>query len=241
MYHILILTDDFEPFKEIEKLLKEEFFQVSTMHVKEYDLNGYHHMSNYDMVCTNLFYPNGIHMKIINDLAMNTNCPILSFYDDLSNEEILKILQSGATSHLRFNHPPKLVVAKIKSILRVMHKLLKGKHDRITVGPITIDLDNREIIHHETLYTMTNVEYKILKVLVENRDQTVTKDLLIHRVWDNDSSATDNALGIHITRLRKKLMCRDHMSLIETVWGVGYRLNLKQCIEDHKNMTFALN
>ncbi|MFA7055778.1 MAG: response regulator transcription factor [Acholeplasmataceae bacterium] len=241
MYNILILTNDVEPFRELETLLKEEFFHVTTIILNGDDIKKCNNLGDYDLVCTNLFFPNGIHVKILNELTMMTRCPILSFYNDLTNEEILKILQSGATSHLRFNHPPKLVVAKIKSILRMMHKVYKHHHEKIFAGPITIDLDNREIINNGLMSPITNVEYKILRVLVENKDQTVTKDLLIHRVWDDDGSATDNALGIHITRLRKKLMCHNTYSLIETVWGVGYRLNLKQCQEDYQKLEYALN
>ena len=241
MYNILILTNDVEPFRELETLLKEEFFQVTTIILNGDDIKKCNNLEDYDLVCTNLFFPNGIHVKILNELTMMTRCPILSFYNDLTNEEILKILQSGATSHLRFNHPPKLVVAKIKSILRMMHKVYKHHHEKIFAGLITIDLDNREIINNGLMSPITNVEYKILRVLVENKDQTVTKDLLIHRVWDDDGSATDNALGIHITRLRKKLMCHNTYSLIETVWGVGYRLNLKQCQEDYQKLEYALN
>jgi len=240
LYNILILTNDAEPFKELETLLKEEFFNVTTIILDGNDLRKYGDLSDFELVCTNLFFPNGIHVKILNELSMLTRCPILSFYDDLNDEEILKILQSGATSHLRFNHPTKLVVAKIKSILRMMHKVYKHHRDLILVGPISIDLDNREIVNHGTLTPITNVEYRILRVLIENKDQTVTKDVLIHRVWDDDASATENALGIHITRLRKKLICFNNYSLIETVWGVGYRLNIKQCQEDYQKLEVAL-
>ncbi|MBN2268958.1 MAG: response regulator transcription factor [Acholeplasmataceae bacterium] len=240
MYNILILTNDAEPFKELESLLKEEFFNVTTIILDGNDLKKYGDLSEFDLVCTNLFFPNGIHVKILNELSMLTRCPILSFYDDLNNAEIIKILQSGATSHLTFKHPAKLVVAKIKSILRMMHKVYKHHHDKLCVGPISIDLDNRDIVNNGVLTPITNVEYRILRVLIEYKDQTVSKDLLIHRVWDDDSSATENALGIHITRLRKKLVCFENYSLIETIWGVGYRLNIKQCQEDFQKLELAL-
>lgn len=240
MYNILILTNDVDPFREIEALLKEEFFNVSTIILNGNDISKFNNLGDYDLVCTNLFFPNGLHVKLLNELSALTRCPILSFYNDLTNDDILKILQSGATSHLRFNHPPRLVVAKIKSILRMMHKVYKHHHEKVCVGPISIDLDNREITNNGYASPITNVEYKILRVLLESKDQTVTKDLLIHRVWD-DASATDNALGIHITRLRKKLMCHNMYSLIETVWGVGYRLNIKQCQEEYQKLEYALN
>ena len=88
---------------------------------------------------------------------------------------------------------------------------------------------NHQIKKGDETYHLTNVEYKILTILLESKDETVTKDRIINYVWDNDKSATDNALGIHITRLRKKLTYDQRTQLIETIWGVGYRLNYKLC------------
>jgi hypothetical protein len=118
LYNILILTNDFNPFREIEALLKEEFFNVTTIVLNGDDIKKYNNLQDYDLICTNLFFPNGLHMKILNELALITRCPILSFYDGLSDDEILKIHQSGATSHLSFDRPAKIIIAKIKSILR---------------------------------------------------------------------------------------------------------------------------
>ena len=100
---------------------------------------------------------------------------------------------------------------------------------RLTYGPIEIDLSNHQIKNQHKIHNLTKVEYKILTILLSSKDETVTKDRIINFVWDNDKSATDNALGIHITRLRRKLDYEHHVQLIETIWGVGYRLNYKLC------------
>lgn len=113
-----------------------------------------------------------------------------------------------------------------------MHYIKRSGNEHRVIGPIEIDLKNRYIKNKNDILPLTNVEYKILSILLNMKDQTVSKDYLIHRVWDKDSSATDNALGIHIMRLRKKLIISPNRSLIETVWGVGYKLNTK-CVEDH--------
>ena len=240
LYNILILTTNIDPFSELAKHLKEEFFNVSTLIVDGDEMKRYFDFEPYDLVLTDLHYPNGFHLDIVTRVAQMTQAPIIYFSNGFDDDKILEIFQSGATSHILFSRRVDLVAAKLKSILRFMHRMKKSQQDELQVGSIHIDLDNRMIKNREQQFPITSVEYRILRVLIEFKDQTISKDYLIHRVWDNDHSATDNALGIHITRLRKKLICEDEISLIETIWGVGYRLNLKHCQEAYLNSHMAL-
>ena len=97
------------------------------------------------------------------------------------------------------------------------------------LGRLVLHLDNRELHIDQHVLSLTKVEFKILHLLIDHKESVVSKDTIIHYVWDEDSSATDNALGIHITRLRKKIMEICDEDFIETIWGLGYRINLKAC------------
>ena len=69
------------------------------------------------------------------------------------------------------------------------------------------------------------MEAKILRILLQHRDSVVDKDTIIHYAWNDNDSATDNALGIHIARLRNKIEYDESKPIIDTIWGTGYRLN----------------
>lgn len=68
-------------------------------------------------------------------------------------------------------------------------------------------------------------EFALLRLLMENPGRTCTKSMIYDHVWDDENSADDNTLNVHISKLRKKLKeCDPDRDYIETVWGVGYRL-----------------
>ncbi len=64
---------------------------------------------------------------------------------------------------------------------------------------------------------------------MENPKRVCTKSMIYNHVWDDENSADDNTLNVHISKLRKKLKeCSPEQDYIETVWGVGYRLRKKE-------------
>ena len=72
---------------------------------------------------------------------------------------------------------------------------------------------------------LTAIEYSLLELLVRNRNRTCTKSMIYDSIWNYDDGVDDNALNVHISKLRKKLKeCNPDEEYIETVWGIGYRL-----------------
>ncbi|MBQ1491024.1 MAG: winged helix-turn-helix domain-containing protein, partial [Blautia sp.] len=72
--------------------------------------------------------------------------------------------------------------------------------------------------------TVTNKEFELLKLLIENKGTTMKKEYLFNTIWGSDSESEPQTLNVHINGLRKKIekdpKKPDH---IQTVWGVGYR------------------
>ena len=76
---------------------------------------------------------------------------------------------------------------------------------------------------------LSKIEFEILKVMLENPNQVFTKNNLIERVWDNEDSADDNTLNVHISRIRNKLKeANSNEDYIETVWSIGYKLKVNK-------------
>ena len=71
---------------------------------------------------------------------------------------------------------------------------------------------------------LTKNEFTLLKVLMENSNQVLTKDKLFRLVWNYNDLADDNTLNVHISKLRNKIKCITNEDYIETVWSIGYRL-----------------
>jgi len=228
VFDILILTEEPKIFEEITNIFAREFYKTNNQNFDFLDQHS-SDLRRYDFILIQLDYSEHANENIIKKIKSKSLCPLYIFSKNHIDSEKIKLMEFGAEGHIDVPFNSVVVAARIKAVLRFLNSLKKAKDNTIAIGPILLDLDNYLINDNGKLVNLTNVEHKILKILLENRDNTVTKDDIIHFVWDDDTSATDNALGIHITRLRKKMNCGDRVEIIETIWGIGYRLNFRLC------------
>lgn len=90
-------------------------------------------------------------------------------------------------------------------------------------GYLRINFDKLTAEREGKALPMTPTEYKLLKLLIANRDKVVTKRLLLEKIWDNGGNFVDeHAVAVNINRLRKKLEAEGH-EYIKTLYGMGYQ------------------
>jgi len=236
LYKILLVTNDSEPYQELVDYFKRDFFNVYVEPIEFIEKN-YKELSQYDFMMLHLHEDIQFSIHLISLIKTHAKTPLYLFSKQNDPEFQAEILEYGAEGHLEIPFHPKVVSARIKAVLRFLSNLRQVPVQTVKIGRLVIHMDNREVLFDNRSIQLTNVEFKILKILIEHRDMVVSKDQIIHYVWDEDSSATDNALGIHITRLRKKLTCGQNIRLIETIWGLGYRLNYKACEKYHSTLS----
>ncbi len=228
LYKIAIVTTIKDPFIKLAQLFTENNYQVRFINIDDVSQHRSKVMGC-DFICLHLEYNDLINQHIIANIKRYSKVPLYIFGKHHHAEEKARLLNIGAEGYIEMPYSELELFARIKAVIKFITHLTKRNVKRIVAGPIQIDLANHQIKNGSEVHHLTNVEYKILNILLDSKDETVTKDRIINFVWDNDKSATDNALGIHITRLRKKLTYDHRIQLIETVWGVGYRFNYKLC------------
>jgi two-component system KDP operon response regulator KdpE len=228
LYKIALITKNIEPFEELI-----EFFQDNRYKIMLFDMNDIKDKeSNFldvDFICLNLEYNDIINQHLISSIKDQSKVPLYIFGKNHSDLEKVALFNAGSVGYIEIPFSSVEVYGRINAVITYLKRLTKKDIKKIIYGPVEIDLSNHRIKNGKKTYHLTKVEYKILLLLLEKKDETVTKDRIIDFVWDNDKSATDNALGIHITRLRKKIEHDPDFQLLETVWGIGYRLNYKLC------------
>lgn len=228
MYNILIVSEDLDPFSELCHLLKKDFFSVYQKTCNDLQ-ESLQDLRQYDFILLHLGKDDHENAHRITSIKNHCVCPLYVFSEDHTPEDVAKLLELGSEGHIEIPFKAEIVAPRIKAVLRFLHQVKRSTPNTLRYGRLLLHLDNREVMIDNKQIPLTNVEFKIFQILVEHRETVVSKDKIIHYVWDEDSSATDNALGIHITRLRKKLGCESENELIETIWGLGYRLNLNLC------------
>lgn len=99
----------------------------------------------------------------------------------------------------------------------------------LTFRSVTLDTVSHTVNAADTPVRLTQTEYAILKLLMQNPSQVITKSLLLDRISEDTPDCTESSLKVHISNLRKKLKAVDGNDYIEAVWGIGFKLNEEIC------------
>lgn len=120
-----------------------------------------------------------------------------------------------------------MLVARVKAHLAQVERLqpLPAEPDVLTVGPLMAKLDARQIFKNGVELPLKNREYELLLFLMRHPGQVFSREDLYEMIWGLESMGDNITVAVHIGRIREKLE-DDPASpkLLQTVWGVGYRL-----------------
>lgn len=144
------------------------------------------------------------------------------------SQELDKIsgLTMGADDYMPKPFSPGELVARIDAIVRRLE--LQKKKDKnsenIKSGIFEIDKSARVILKNDEEIDLTQIEYLIMKLFIENEDQSLNRETILKNVWGSDYYGDSKIVDVNIRRLRRKI--EDSPSdpkYIKTVWGYGYR------------------
>src|SRR5947207_5705675 len=141
--------------------------------------------------------------KILKSDPATRHIPILML--TAKAEEIDRIvgLEFGADDYVTKPFSPREVTLRIKAILRRGEPKWHGDH--LTAGPIQIDPARHEVSVDGKAVTLTMLEFKLLRTLIERRGRVQARDRLLNDVWDYESAIDTRTVDTHVRRLRKKL------------------------------------
>lgn len=115
--------------------------------------------------------------------------------------------------------------ARMQAILRRRHGL---RNNTISVHDFTLDIQNRSVTHHGQAINLTKKEFDILYYMALNKNRVITRVQLTEHIWGDvlEEDYESNYIDVHMKNLRKKLSTQAPADFIETVRGIGYRMNL---------------
>jgi two-component system, OmpR family, alkaline phosphatase synthesis response regulator PhoP len=164
---------------------------------------------------------NGIEFckKIKNDEDLK-KIPVIMLTAKGEEEDIIKGLEAGADDYITKPFSPKILSARVKTVLR---RNQKGYDTFATIltHDLVIKPEKREVLLNETNIELTNTEFNILHFLSANLGRVYTRYQIIDEIKGNDYAVADRSIDFLIAGLRKKL--GNAGNYIETVRGVGYR------------------
>jgi len=144
-------------------------------------------------------------------------------------DERVEGLDAGADDYVGKPFAFSELIARVNALARRASAL--QAQARIEYGPIELDLLKREVLCHGKPVQLQPREFRLLEELARNAGQTVTRQMLLERVWGFRFDPQTNIVETHMSRLRGKLSAGGVVRLIETVRGEGYRMIVRDLEE----------
>lgn len=214
MTKIAIIEDDQGLNNGIAMALKQEdfcFYQYGCL-AEAGDVEGM------DLVILDINLPDGNGFDFLKKLRARSDVPVIILTaNDLETDEVMG-LNLGADDYMTKPFSLMVLRARIEKILQKR----KSHHAVYRFGDLELDFDKMIFLKNGQPVELSKTEQKLLKILVENRNITMQRDLLLDKVWTDGAEYVDeNALSVTVKRLRDKLETKE-IKYIQTVYGIGY-------------------
>ena len=154
--------------------------------------------------------------------------PILMVSARTGDADKIRGLGFGADDSIEKPFSPSVLVARVKVHLAQVERLQPSKQaeNAITAGPLTVKLDARQIFKNGAELPLKNREYELLLFLMRHPGQVFSREDLCELIWGLESMGDNITVAVHVGRIREKLEDDpQNPKLLQTVRGVGYRLN----------------
>lgn len=219
MIKILIVEDDINIHNVLEELLKKENYIIYSAYSGTETLLLLE-KENYDLILLDLMLP-GLNGEEIIKRVKDT--PIIVLSAKISTEDKVNCLLSGANDYITKPFAPSELIARIKVQLRNKNRISSTE----TIKYKTLELlnDNHTLLLNKAKIDLTKTEYAILKQLLLNPNQVLTKNKLIDLISMEADILDESSLKVHISNIRKKLKRVSDDNFIESVWGIGFKMS----------------
>lgn len=180
--------------------------------------------AQFDLLILDVNLPDGSGLELLDTVRKTSRVPVILLTANDMEMDIVTGLESGADDYI--TKPFSLAVLRA----RVNAQLRRGvKAAEVEIDGFRFDFDRMEFRKNGALLELSKTEQKLLRILVENRGQTLPRAALVDRIWTDGAEFVDeNALSVTVKRLRDKLEDRPSSPrYLKTVYGIGYTWAVK--------------
>lgn len=223
MKKILVVEDDMDIHNLIKNVLEKERYDVISAYsgtealllIEKKDL---------DLILLDLMIPGLSGEEIIKKVK---NIPIIVISAKISSEDKVNALSIGANDYITKPFDTNELLVRIKVQLRLSKK---DNNVSLSYKDMILDKNSHTLYIKDKNINLTKTEYTILRQLLLNPKQIITKTKLIQLLNENDKInvetqvCDENSLKVHISNIRKKIKKVTEQQYIESVWGIGFKL-----------------
>ncbi|SEQ43049.1 response regulator transcription factor [Piscibacillus halophilus] len=221
MFKLLIIEDDESLFHEIKERLAQWSYDVYGIQDFEKVIEEFTQIKP-DLVVIDIQLPkyDGFHWCRI--IRSHSNVPIIFLSSRDHPTDMVMSMQLGADDYIQKPFHFDVLIAKIQAVLRRVYNYNTDQIQLKTWCGATIDYEKNSVTNELGTIELTKNETYILRQLIDHKNKIVSREELIHSLWEDERFISDNTLTVNVNRLRKRL---DEIGLgqyIETKVGQGY-------------------
>ena len=223
MNELIMVVDDNKEIRDIVKL----YLSNSGFRVIEAD-NGKEAMdllrnNSIDLMVLDIMMPRMDGIEVLKNLGQDRDFQVIFLSAKSTVKEKIEGLYLGADDYLAKPFDPGELVARIIALLRRQNR--EKKEEKITVGSLTWDKDNRRIYKDDQTIDLRAKEYELLTMFMTSPGKVFTKGEIYEYLWRDDFINDDNTIMVHISNLREKIEDNPkNPSKIITIRGLGYMM-----------------
>ena len=219
MKHIFIVDDDIHIGNMLEEVLQREGYKVSRTYSGTEALLVLSSQTP-DLILLDLMLPSLNGEEVLPKIQ---GIPVIVLSAKSETAHKVQLLLDGACDYITKPFDLTELLARITVQLRNASSQPILRHT-LTFQEINLNTETHSVSVQDRPVKLTRTEYAILKLLMENPSQVITKSVLLDRISEDTPDCMESSLKVHISNLRKKLKAITDKDYIEAVWGIGFKM-----------------
>lgn len=222
---IMIVDDDPNIGQLIKLYLDKEGFET------EHYINGLESLEAFklnppDLIILDIMLPGLDGWEVCKRVRKDSNIPIIMLTAKGETFDKVLGLELGADDYIVKPFDPKELVARVKAVLRRASGT-KDTDQEVSYDNLTVSLSNYSVTFNGKELELPPKELELLYFIASHPNKVFTREQLLEQVWGFDFYGDSRTVDVHIKRLREKLASDNNNWEIKTVWGVGYKFEVK--------------
>jgi DNA-binding response OmpR family regulator len=218
---ILLIEDEAGIVNFLKVGLESEYFVVDV--ARDGEEGSYLARTNtYDVIILDNTLPKKDGVEVCTDIRQaGNNTPIIILSARSEMETKINLLNSGADDYVTKPFSLEELIARIRALLRRPKDL---SSDILEIDDLVLDTKQHTVKRGDHDIYLTRKEFMLLELLLRKKGSVVSRGSIIEHVWDMNADPFSNTLESHILNIRKKITTPGKSSLIQTVPGIGYKI-----------------
>ncbi len=220
---VLLIEDETAIANFIAEGLEEEGFAVDVAHNGKQGLQlALENLSEYDLILLDWMLPGASGIEICRAIRKeNQAVPVIFLTAKDTVDDVVFGLETGANDYLRKPFAFEELLARMRVLLRRS----TGEQNVFRYADIELDVATHRVTRAGNQVELTPKEFALLELLLRNKGKACRRTRIIEKVWDINFDHDTSVIDVYINALRKKLDTPDRPSFVQTLRGIGYRVN----------------